>query len=69
MVNFMKQEQFNLEEGYDAIAFKKKLDKYTKKALADQKNKIREWLLINCKKDGFCILNKEGLKKFEELAK
>ena len=44
---------------------------YTKndlnEALADQKTKIREWLLINCKKDGFCILNKEGLKKFKEL--
>jgi len=41
--------------------------KMFKVALADQKAKIREWLLINCKKDGFCILNKEGLKKFEEL--
>ena len=36
-------------------------------ALADQKAKIREWLLTNCKRDGFCILNKEGLKEFEEL--
>ena len=36
----MKQEQSNLEKGYDAIAFKKKLDKYTKQALADQREEI-----------------------------
>ena len=36
-------------------------------ALVDQKAKIRKWLLTNCKRDGFCILNKEGLKEFEEL--
>ena len=48
---------FNLDDCEQAIIV----------ALVDQKAKIREWLLINCKKDGFCILNKEGLKKFEEL--
>jgi len=61
----MKQEQSSLERGYDAIAFKKKLGKYTKKALADQKQKYRDMLENSLKLCGYC--KHQILREFEEL--
>ena len=59
--NTMKQEQSSLERGYDAIAFKKKLGKYTKKALADQKQELSKKFteLLMEKQDNILELNKQ----------